>query len=78
MDAIAPAADGFHHPASEDELVALVKMAYDEGRQLRVRGAVHSLSHVIYSDPIHNQHVINKIADDRYSDLWPHDVDDVW
>jgi D-arabinono-1,4-lactone oxidase len=52
MEAIARAADGFHHPASEEELAALVKMAYSEGRQLRVRGAVHSLSHVVYSDPI--------------------------
>jgi hypothetical protein len=44
--------DGFHHPGSEAELVSLVKMAYREGRQLRVRGAAHSLSHVIYADPI--------------------------
>ena len=36
------AADGFHHPASEEELVDLVKAAYREGRQLRVRGAAHS------------------------------------
>jgi D-arabinono-1,4-lactone oxidase len=47
----APAADGFHHPASEQELVALVKFAYREGRQLRVRGAAHSVSHAIYTDP---------------------------
>jgi putative drug exporter of the RND superfamily len=31
-------ADGFHHPADEAELVALVKAAHREGRQLRVRG----------------------------------------
>jgi FAD/FMN-containing dehydrogenase len=47
----APAADGFHHPASERELVELVKAAYREGRQLRVRGAAHSVSHAIYADP---------------------------
>jgi hypothetical protein len=46
-----PAADGFHHPASERELVELVKAAYREGRQLRVRGAAHSVSHAIYTDP---------------------------
>jgi hypothetical protein len=46
-----PAADGFHHPASEQELSALVAAAYREGRQLRVRGAVHSVSHAIYTDP---------------------------
>ncbi|HTR89085.1 MAG TPA: hypothetical protein VMG62_03135, partial [Solirubrobacteraceae bacterium] len=44
--------DGFHHPASEAELVALVKDAYARGRQLRVRGAVHSVSHAIYGDPV--------------------------
>jgi hypothetical protein len=46
-----PAADGFHHPAGEAELIALVKRAYRQGRQLRVRGACHSISHAIYTDP---------------------------
>jgi hypothetical protein len=46
-----PAPDGFHHPASEAEIVALVKAAYREGRQLRVRGAAHSVSNAIYTDP---------------------------
>ena len=46
-----PAADGFHHPASEQELVGLVELAYREGLQLRVRGAAHSVSHAIYTDP---------------------------
>jgi D-arabinono-1,4-lactone oxidase len=51
-EASSPAsADGFHHPASEEELVALVRAAYREGRQLRVRGAAHSISHAIYTDP---------------------------
>ncbi|MGI9100530.1 MAG: hypothetical protein ACR2H2_18925 [Solirubrobacteraceae bacterium] len=45
-------ADGFYHPAGEDELVDLVKTAYREGRQLRVRGAAHSVSHAIYTDPL--------------------------
>lgn len=44
--------DGFYHPASEDELVALVRRAYHEGRELRVRGAAHSVSHAIYTDPL--------------------------
>jgi FAD/FMN-containing dehydrogenase len=39
------------HPASEEELVALVKRAYREGRQLRVRGAAHSIAHAICTDP---------------------------
>jgi D-arabinono-1,4-lactone oxidase len=42
--------DGFHHPASEAELVELVKTANREGRHLRVRGAAHSVSHAIYSE----------------------------
>lgn len=46
-----PAADGFHHPAGEAELVALVRTAHREGRQLRVRGAAHSVSQAIYTDP---------------------------
>jgi hypothetical protein len=47
----APAGDGFHHPSSEAELVELVRHANREGRQLRVRGAAHSVSHAIYTDP---------------------------
>jgi hypothetical protein len=43
-------ADGFHHPASEDELVELVKRASREGRLLRVRGAAHSIAHAIYTE----------------------------
>lgn len=45
-------ADGFCHPSTEDELVALVRLAHDEGRQLRVRGAAHSISHAVYTDPL--------------------------
>lgn len=41
--------DGFHHPASEGELVELVRAAYREGRRLRVRGAAHSVSDAIYT-----------------------------
>jgi len=43
------AADGYEHPASEEELVALVKSAYRKGKRLRVRGAAHSVSHAIYT-----------------------------
>jgi hypothetical protein len=50
-DTIPPGTDGFFHPESEAELVALVRSAYMSGLQLRVRGASHSVSHAIYPDP---------------------------
>jgi D-arabinono-1,4-lactone oxidase len=46
----AAAPDGYHHPASEEELVELVKTAYRKGRRLRVRGAAHSAAHAIYTE----------------------------
>jgi hypothetical protein len=45
-------ADGFYHPASEAELARLVVMASEQQRQCRVRGAAHSVSHAVYSDPL--------------------------
>lgn len=48
---LAPAADGLYHPASEADLVELVRLANRKGLQLRVRGAAHSVSHAIYTDP---------------------------
>ncbi len=41
--------DGYYHPASETELVALVERAYAEGRRIRVRGAGHSCAPAIYT-----------------------------
>lgn len=52
IDCISPGTDGFYHPASEAELVCLVKMAYQAGLELRVRGSAHSVSHAIYTDPL--------------------------
>jgi len=43
---------GFFHPASEPELVALVRMAAAEGLLCRVRGSAHSVSRAIYADPL--------------------------
>ena len=43
--------DHFYHPASEAELVTLVKRAYVGRVKLRVRGSAHSVSHAIYTDP---------------------------
>ena len=59
---IAPAVadDGFYHPASEDELVALVQMANGQGRLIRVRGAAHSISHSIYADPYGD--LVNRVS----------------
>ena len=39
---IARAADGYFHPASEAEVIALVNYARANNRQIRVRGAAHS------------------------------------
>jgi D-arabinono-1,4-lactone oxidase len=50
-DPVPAEADGFRHPSSEAELVALVKAAAAQGRQLRVRGSAHSPSHAVYTDP---------------------------
>jgi len=54
--------DGFHHPASEAELVELVKTAHREGRRLRVRGAAHSVSHAIYTEPAGENRVNQETA----------------
>ena len=43
--------DGFYHPETEEQIICLVKKAYDEGLQIRVRGATHSIAHAIYTDP---------------------------
>ena len=69
--------DGLYHPASEDEIVWLVNRARREGRELRVRGAAHSVSLAIYADaPGPQENVVSRhtpppsdeinIALDRY------------
>lgn len=40
----------FYHPSTEDEIVSLVKYAYDNNLQLRVRGSGHSFGCNIYTD----------------------------
>lgn len=49
---IARAADGYYHPASEDEVIALVNHARTAGLQIRVRGATHSVAFSIFTDPV--------------------------
>ncbi|MGH6786375.1 MAG: hypothetical protein ACREBO_06055 [Novosphingobium sp.] len=46
------AADGFFHPASEAEVIALVDYARANKLQLRARGATHSVAFSIYTDPV--------------------------
>lgn len=43
--------DGFYHPSSEEEIIALVKKASAENLEIRCRGAAHSLARAIYTDP---------------------------
>ncbi|MCB9665602.1 MAG: FAD-binding protein [Alphaproteobacteria bacterium] len=43
-------ADGYHHPADEAELIALIQAARAEGAKLRVTGAAHSVSWAIYAE----------------------------
>jgi hypothetical protein len=43
--------DGFYHPTTENEIVALVKKAREENLEIRCRGAAHSMSRAIYTDP---------------------------
>lgn len=43
------AADGYYHPANEEEIVELVQHARAEGLKIRVRGAAHSVEAAIYT-----------------------------
>ena len=45
--------DGFYHPANEADVIALVEFARANGHQIRGRGATHSMSWSIYTDPEH-------------------------
>ena len=45
-------ADGLYHPCNEDEVIALVHFARASGKQLRSRGATHSVAWSIYTDPV--------------------------
>ena len=60
---IKKATDGFYHPETEEQIICLVKKAYEEGLQIRVRGATHSIAHAIYTDPGSGQKPIpNKVS----------------
>ena len=49
---VTPEDDGFCHPATEDDLIDLVRHAYDQHLKLRVRGSAHSVGRAIYTDPL--------------------------
>lgn len=56
--------DGFYHPTSEDQIVALVKKAHKDGLQIRCRGAAHSIAWAIYTDPgAGDRPVPNKVSE---------------
>ncbi len=45
-------ADGFYRPSTEAEVISLIQYAVSEQRQIRVRGASHSMAWSIYTDPV--------------------------
>lgn len=45
-------ADGYYHPASEEDVAALIQYAAANGLQIRVRGASHSTAWSIFTDPV--------------------------
>lgn len=47
-------ADGFYHPAKESDVIALIEFARSTGKQVRGRGATHSVAWSIYTDPTDN------------------------
>ena len=49
---IAIGSDGLYHPASEEDVIALVDYARAEGLNIRARGATHSVAWSIYTDPL--------------------------
>lgn len=49
MGIIGQGPDGYYHPASEEELRALVAHAYERWLPLRVRGSGHSVAQAIYT-----------------------------
>ena len=54
------AADGFYHPTTEADVIALVNYARENGLQVRARGATHSVSFSIYTDPVDADPADNK------------------
>lgn len=49
MDTI-PGADGYYHPASDDQVAQLIERANAEHLKIRVRGSGHSIKYAIFTD----------------------------
>lgn len=49
---IPKAPDGYYHPETELDVIALVQYAAANGLTVRVRGATHSVAWSIYTDPV--------------------------
>lgn len=57
--------DGYYHPKTEEEIIALVKKANKEKLQVRCRGAAHSVAQSIYTNPGKGQPPVpNKVSED--------------
>lgn len=60
--------DGFFHPASEDELRALILEARSSGRKLRVRGAGHSEPGAYQADAGDIEVLLDRMIDVQFDD----------
>ncbi len=75
MNALSPPiieTDGFYHPQTEEEIIALVQRANAKGLQVRCRGAAHSMAHAIYTDPGEGQTQIPKRVSEKNPPKGPH------
>ena len=43
--------DNYYYPTTEEDIIALVRHAYDNGLRVRVRGAGHSMPQAIFANP---------------------------
>lgn len=68
------AADGCHHPGTEEELAALVAFARQTGKQLRVMGSTHSVWKAIVTDHFAGAATPENevtVVLDRYTQVFP-------
>src|SRR4051812_45331738 len=58
-------ADGFYHPSTEEEIIALVQKASSESLEIRCRGAAHSLARAIYTDPGKDEQPVPNVVSEQ-------------